>query len=62
MLNLGKLNNIEYIKAKEQAHILTRRTATPEQQKAINIELHILYNAKYKLLKETKGEYRKWKK
>ena len=56
MLNLNKLNDIEYIRAKEQAHIIARRTATPEQQKSINIELNILYNAKYKLLKEIKGE------
>lgn len=56
MLNLTKLNNLEYIKIKIQSHITARRTATPEQQKAINIELNMLYNAKYKLLKEIKGE------
>lgn len=56
MLNLTKLNNLEYIKIKIQSHIKARRTATEAQQKAINIELTMLYNSKYKLLKEIKGE------
>lgn len=51
MINFNKLNNIEYIREKEQAHIIARRTATPKQQKSINFELDIIYMAKYKLLK-----------
>lgn len=51
MLNLTKLKDIEYIKIKIQSHITARRTATEAQQKAINLELNALYNAKYKILK-----------
>lgn len=51
MINLNKLNNLEYIKIKIQSHITARRTATETQQKAISIELNMLYNAKYKILK-----------
>ena len=54
MLTLNKLNDIDYIRAKQSALIIARRTATPAEQMAINIELNIIYNAKYKVLKETK--------
>ena len=60
MLNLTKLNDIEYIKIKIQAHLTARRTATETQQKALNAELNILYKAKYKLFEGTKGAYKKW--
>lgn len=52
MLVLNKLSNLEYIMAKQAALIIARRTATPAEQMAINIELNIIYNAKYKVLKE----------
>ena len=51
MINLNRLNNINYIKIKQSALIIARRTATPAEQRAINIELDIIYNAKYKVLK-----------
>ena len=51
MLVLNKLNNLDYIRAKQSALIIARRTATPAEQRAINIELDIIYNAKYKVLK-----------
>lgn len=49
MIALNRLNDIDYIKAKQSALIIARRTATPTEQIAINIELDILYNAKYKI-------------
>ena len=52
MLVFNKLNNLDYIRAKQSALIIARRTATPAEQRAINIELDIIYNAKYKILKE----------
>lgn len=52
MLNLNKLKDIEYLREKERAHIIARRTATPLEQLSINFELSIIYNAKYKLLKK----------
>ena len=52
MINLNRLNDISYIKAKQTALIIARRTATPVEQRAINIELDIIYNAKYEVLKE----------
>lgn len=52
MLTLNKLNNLDYLRAKQSALIIARRTATPAEQMAINIELNIIYNAKYKILKE----------
>ena len=52
MLVLNKLSNLDYIRAKQSALIIARRTATPAEQMAINIELNIIYNAKYKVLKE----------
>ena len=52
MLTLNKLNNLDYIRAKQSALIIARRTATPAEQRTINIELDIIYNAKYKVLKE----------
>ena len=52
MINLNRLNDINYIKAKQAALIIARRTATPAEQMAINIELNMIYNAKYKVLKE----------
>lgn len=52
MITLNRLNDLEYIKAKQSALIIARRTATPAEQMAINIELNIIYNAKYKILKE----------
>ena len=52
MINLNRLNDTSYIKAKQAALIIARRTATPAEQRAINIELTIIYNAKYKILKE----------
>ena len=52
MINSNRLNDICYIKAKQAALIIARRTATPADQMAINIELNIIYNAKYKVLKE----------
>ena len=55
MIALNRLNDIDYIKAKQTALIIARRTATPTEQIAINIELDILYNAKYKI----KGD-KKW--
>lgn len=51
MITLNRLNNLEYIKAKQSALIIARRTATPAEQRAINIELDIIYDAKYKVLK-----------
>ena len=53
MINLNRLNDISYIKAKQAALIIARRTATPAEQRAINIELDLIYNAKYKVLKES---------
>ena len=52
MLILNRLKNLDYIRAKQSALIIARRTATPADQMAINIELNIIYNAKYKVLKE----------
>lgn len=52
MLTLNRLNNLDYIRAKQSVLIIARRTATPVEQRAINIELDIIYNAKYKVLKE----------
>lgn len=52
MITLNRLNDLDYIKAKQSALIIARRTATPAEQMAINIELNIIYNAKYKILKE----------
>ena len=52
MLVLNKLNNFEYLKQKQIELIKKRRTVTPFEQKTINIELNIIYNAKYKILKE----------
>lgn len=52
MISFNRLKDIEYIKTKQSALIVARRTATPAQQIAINIELNILYNSKYDLLKE----------
>ena len=52
MLTLNRLNNLDYIRAKQSALIIARRTAIPAEQRAINIELDIIYNAKYKVLKE----------
>ena len=52
MLVLNKLNDLDYIMTKQSALIIARRTATPAEQRAINIELDIIYNAKYKVLKE----------
>ena len=52
MLALNRLNNLDYIRAKQSALIIARRKATPAEQMAINIELSIIYNAKYKVLKE----------
>ena len=49
MIALNRLNDMDYIKAKQPALIIARRTATPVEQIAINIELNILYNAKYKI-------------
>ena len=51
MINLNRLNDISYIKAKQAALIIARRTATPAEQRAINIELNIIYDAKLKALK-----------
>ena len=58
MIALNRLNDMDYIKAKQTALIIARRTATPTEQIAINIELNILYNAKYKR-KETKNDNNK---
>lgn len=52
MIILNRLNNLDYIRAKQSALIIARRTATPAEQMAINTELNIIYNAKYKILKE----------
>lgn len=52
MLVLNKLNNLDYIRAKQAAAIIARRTATPIEQRAINNELDIIYKAKYNILKE----------
>ena len=52
MLTLNRLNNLDYIRAKQSALIIARRTVTPAEQRAINIELDVIYNAKYKVLKE----------
>lgn len=52
MLVLNKLKNLDYIMAKQAALIIARRTATPAEQRAINIELDIIYKAKYKVFKE----------
>ena len=52
MLVLNKLHNLDYIMAKQAALVKARRTAKPVEQTAINIELNVVYNAKYKVLKE----------
>lgn len=52
MLNFNKLDNLNYIRAKQASLIIARRTATSAEQITINIELNIIYNAKYKVLKE----------
>ena len=52
MIILNKLNNLDYIRAKLSALIIARRTATPAEQRAINTESDIIYNAKHKVLKE----------
>ena len=49
MLVFNKLNNLNYIRAKQSALIIARRTATPAEQRAINNDLDIIYNAKRKL-------------
>ena len=54
MINLNRLNDMNYIKAKQTALIIARRTATPTEQHAINLELNIIYQAKYNLLKGVK--------
>lgn len=54
MINLNRLNDINYIKAKQAALIIAGRTATPTEQYAINLELSIIYQAKYKILKSKK--------
>lgn len=54
MINLNRLNNINYLKQKQMSLLIARRTATEQEQKIINIELSIIYKAKYKLLKEAK--------
>ena len=51
VISFNKLNNIEYIREKQAALITARRTAPESQQRAINIELNLIYEAKYKLLK-----------
>lgn len=61
MLVLNRLDNLDYIRAKQSALIIARRTATPAEQMAINIELNIIYNAKYKILKEL-SKCKKWNK
>lgn len=62
MINLNRLNDINYIKAKQTALIIARRTATPTEQHAINLELSIIYQAKYKILeKENKQKWKKMK-
>ena len=60
MINLNRLNDINYIKAKQAAFIIARRTATPTEQHAINLELSIIYQAKYQILE--KENEQKWKK
>lgn len=60
MLVLNKLNNFNYLRAKQSALIIARRTATPAEQVGINIELNIIYNAKYKVLKELKNGNSYW--
>lgn len=55
MINLNKLHNINYLQQKQKALIIARRSATEQEQKAINIELSIIYNAKYKALQEARG-------
>lgn len=55
MINLNKLNNINYLKQKQTALLIARRSATEQEQKIINIELSIIYNAKYKALQEARG-------
>lgn len=52
MINLNRLNNINYIKAKQAVLIIARRTATPTEQYAINLELSIIYQVKYRILKK----------
>lgn len=51
MLALNKLKNLDYIMAKQAALIIARRTATPVEQRAINFELSVIYDAKLKILK-----------
>lgn len=52
MLNFDNLKNIDYIREKQKALIIARRTANEEQQRAINIELSIIYEAKYNFFKK----------
>jgi hypothetical protein len=51
MINFNKLKNIDYIREKQAALLIARREASPEKQKIINIELDIIYQAKYNILK-----------
>ena len=52
MINLNRLNDINYIKEKQAALIVARQIATPIEQQAINIELSILEKAKNKILEK----------
>ena len=52
MILLNKLKNLNYLRAKQSALIIARRTATPAEQEEINIELTFIYDLIYKLLKE----------
>jgi hypothetical protein len=48
------LNNLNYLREKQSALIIARRTATPAEQQEINVELEYIYDAIYRILKEKK--------
>lgn len=52
MILLEKLNNLNYLREKQSALIIARRTATPPEQEDINIELDYIYDTIYRILKE----------
>ena len=54
MILLNKLKNLNYLRAKQSALIIARRTATPAEQEEINIELTFIYDLIYKLLNQKK--------
>ena len=52
MISSKRLNDLQYVEAKIRALIIARRTADTLSQKSINLDLDLLYDAKYNLLKK----------